>query len=332
MSFLNIKDLRKREAMIKDYLATKERIKKRNLDDRSDSIDYQRHLEQEYEPVVASNREMSEKITEQLIPMKQDLNQLNALIAQPKAIPRRRKQIIGVKRKASDTSEEETGGVEEWIRKEHTFGPLSVKFLDITRDEFLRKTKIDSVFGIRNEGDTWKIGNKRVTLNPDDSMVVGDETYEGTPGFWSLVVEKNPKNFTPDDYNRYKELLHETSALRQEYDPLSHHPRANRSKKWKKILGPIWREFQEAGVVEEDPDTTVEGEGIKMYLRKDGKCYELKKTMDGAMHISPRPKLTGVYGDGLYLRRPGSGIFGGEGLILGSNSPFKNIPILGWIL
>ena len=50
------------------------------------------------------------------------------------------------------------------------------------------------------------------------------------------------------------------------------------------------------------------------------------------MHISPRPKLTGVYGDGLYLRRSGSGIRAGEGFILGKNSPFKNVPILGWIL
>ena len=216
--------------------------------------------------------------------------------------------------------------------EEHTFGPLFVKFLNTITDEESRKAKIDSVFGIRSEGDTWKIGNKRVTLNHDDSMVVGDETYEGTPGFWSLVVEKNPRNFTPDDFNRYKELLHETSALYQEYDPLSHHPRANKSKKWKKILGPIWREFEETGVVEDPGTTSVEGEGIKMYLRKDGKCYDLKKTMDGAMHISPRPKLMGVYGDGLYLRRPGSGILGGEGLILGSKSPFKNIPILGWLL
>ena len=50
------------------------------------------------------------------------------------------------------------------------------------------------------------------------------------------------------------------------------------------------------------------------------------------MQISPRPKLTGVCGDGLYLRYPGSGIHAGEGFILGKNSPFKNISILGWIL
>ncbi len=307
--------------MVKEYLATKERIKKRNLDERSDFIDQQRHLEQEYEPVVASNREMAEKITEQLIPIKQDLNHLNALIARPKAIPRPR-QIIGAKRKVSD--EEETQGVEDYRVKKHTFGPLAVKFLNTIRDEESRQAKIDNVFGIRNEGDSWKIGNKSVTLNPDDSMEVGDETYEGTPGFWSLVVEKNPRNFTPDDFNRYKELLYETSALHQEYNPLSHYPRANKSKKWKKILAPVWRDFQEIGVAEDPAASSSsasveEGEGIKMYLRKNGKCYDLKKTMDGGIHISPRPKLTGVYGNGLYLRRPGSGILGGEGLILGRN-------------
>ena len=36
-------------------------------------------------------------------------------------------------------------------------------------------------------------------------------------------------------------------------------------------------------------------------------------------------------GDGLYLKRGGA-VHNGEGLILGKNSPFKNVPILGWIL
>ena len=223
--------------------------------------------------------------------------------------------------------------MEDYIRTEEeapSFGPRSVKFLNTIKNDESRKAKIDNIFGIRSDDDIWKIGNKRVTLNPDDSMVVGDETYEGTPGFWSLVVEKNPKTFTPTDYKRYKELLHETSALHQEYSSLSHYPRANKSTKWKKILGPIWREFQEEGIVEEESKST--GEGIKMYLMKEGQCYDLKKTANGAMHISRRPKLTGVSGNGLYLRYPGSGIREGEGFILGKNSPFKNVPILGWIL
>ena len=339
MSFLNIKDRKEREATIKDYLATMERIKKRNSDDRANAIDYRRKLAEDYEPVVASTKEMAEKITDQLIPIKNDLGNLNALISRPKPTTRE-KQIIGVKRRLSEESDGESAEVEDYVpikeeveeeEEKSSLGPKSMKFLNTLRDDVNRKEKIDSIFGIRKEGDVWKIGNKRVTLNPDDSMIVGDEIYKGTPGFWSLVVEKNPKTFTPTDYKRYKELLYETSALHQEYNPLSHYPRANKSKKWKKILAPIWREFQEDGIVKEEDDDK-SGEGIKMYLQKEGKCYDLKKTMNGAMQISPRPKLTGVCGDGLYLRFPGSGIHTGEGFILGENSPFKNIPILGWIL
>ena len=69
--------------------------------------------------------------------------------------------------------------------EQRSLGPKSIKFINTLGDDVNRKAKIDSIFGIRKEGDIWKIGNKRVTLNPDDSMVVGEEIYEGTPGFGS---------------------------------------------------------------------------------------------------------------------------------------------------
>ena len=239
-------------------------------------------------------------------------------------------KLIGVKREVSDT--ENTEGVEVFKvePQEHKFGHLATKFLNMLMNEEKRKRNIDLVFGIRKDDNSWKIGNKRVTIDVEDNLLVGGELYKGTTGFWSLVTEKNPRNYTSVDLDRYKELLHETSALHQEYDPLSRYPRASKSNKWRKVLAPIWSEFQETGVVE-DPDASTEGEGIKMYLRKNGKCYNLKKTIDGGMHISCRPNLTSVYADGLYLKR-GSAIHVGEGLILGKNSPFKNIPLLGLIL
>ena len=103
-----------------------------------------------------------------------------------------------------------------------------------------------------------------------------------TAGFWSLVTEKNPRNYTSDDLSRYKELLHETSTLHKDYDPLSHYPGATKSAKWRRVFAPIWHEFRETGVVEDvdaitDVDDNVDGDGIKMYLRKSGKCYNLKK-------------------------------------------------------
>ena len=38
-----------------------------------------------------------------------------------------------------------------------------------------------------------------------------------------------------------------------------------------------------------------------------------------------------VAGDGLFLKH-GNDISDGAGLLMGKNSPFKNIPVLGWLL
>ena len=329
MSFLNIKDKRKRDAEIKDYLALKKRLKRRNMEDREETIEHYRDLEEQYAPVVASNERMADTITEQLVPIKDQMHQIAALVNQP--IPRQQVKA------EPDLSQ---------------YGPLVQNFAASYMEERVRQAEIDTTFGIRYENAVWKIGNKKVSLNLDDSMTVGDEDYEGTPGFWSLVTEKHPTMFTDDDLARYKELLYETSALHQDYDEFDRYPRASKSKKWKNILGPIWNEFQFTGVVntngEEDQtsfftneqtaddsdqtmSSTTGGNGVKMYLQKKGRCYALNKTMDGGIKLRPRPKLAGVHADGLYLRH-GSNIFHGEGLILGKNSPFRNIPILGWIL
>ena len=73
------------------------------------------------------------------------------------------------------------------------------------------------------------------------------------------------------------------------------------------------------------------GESLKMYFQKKCRCYALSKTTDGGIKFRPRPKLDGVHGNGLYLRH-GSDIYHGEGLFLGKNSPFRNIPVLSWLL
>ena len=78
-------------------------------------------------------------------------------------------------------------------------------------------------------------------MNPDDSMLIDGETYDRTPGFWSLVTQKIPTNYAKDDLDRYKALLYETHVLHQDYDKYDKYPRAKRSKKWTQIVAPIWR-------------------------------------------------------------------------------------------
>ena len=182
MSFLNIKDRSERDKTIKDYLALKKRIKQRNWEKRLGYQDYQHDLDKEYEPVVASQERMTEGITGQLVPIKDQLEQLATLLNRPTLIPAR----AGNKRSAAPP-------VQPANKKAFDqFGPLTQEFLKDYLDEEKRKMKID----------TWKIGNKTVLLNPDDSLFVDGETYEGTPEFWSLVTEKTPMDYTDEDLAR----------------------------------------------------------------------------------------------------------------------------------
>ena len=47
------------------------------------------------------------------------------------------------------------------------------------------------------------------------------------------------------------------------------------------------------------------------------------------LYLAPPPRF--VEGDGLFLKH-GEDISDGAGLLMGKNSPFKNIPVLGWLL
>ena len=73
----------------------------------------------------------------------------------------------------------------------------------------------------------------------------------------------------------------------------------------------------------------VGGDGL--YLHKSGHCVKIEPVKGNGLYLTPHRGLDGVHGDGLYLKR-GSTIQDGSGLILGPNSPFKNIPILNLLL
>ena len=56
----------------------------------------------------------------------------------------------------------------------------------------------------------------------------------------------------------------------------------------------------------------------------------LSSAEDGdGLYLAPHPRF--VEGDGLFLKH-GADISDGAGLLMGKNSPFMNIPVLGWLL
>ena len=68
----------------------------------------------------------------------------------------------------------------------------------------------------------------------------------------------------------------------------------------------------------------------KACIQKNGKCYRVKIVAGNGLLLDPHGGWVAA-GDGLYLKRENN-VYDGEGLLLGRDSPFKNIPILGWLI
>ena len=206
------------------------------------------------------------------------------------------------------------------------YGPFAETFLQKYMDS--DKKQVDATFGIRYDNGVPMIGGKVIMIVGDNIVIDDDdEVYVGTAGLWSLVTDKVPKNYDERDMERYKELLHETSALYQDYDPYNKYLRASRSKKWTNILGTIWNEFQFTGLMSEDSDDETlqgddendsdeeeyhdsssildndksreSGDGLKMYLQKNGRCFDVQRSGKG-IKFNPRPRLAGIRVNGLY--------------------------------
>ena len=85
-----------------------------------------------------------------------------------------------------------------------------------------------------------------------------------------------------------------------------------------------------SGLISGAVEKAVGGNGI--YLQKGKHCIRanLNEKGDG-MFLVKQPRRIPNVGDGLWLRH-GQNVYDGKGLLLGRNSPFRNIPILGWFL
>ncbi len=71
--------------------------------------------------------------------------------------------------------------------------------------------------------------------------------------------------------------------------------------------------------------------GDGLYLFRKGHCIKVDAVKGNGLYLRAHPASHGTLGDGLYLKR-GNAIQDGNGIVFGANSPFKNIPILNWIL
>ena len=121
-----------------------------------------------------------------------------------------------------------------------SIGEVAEKYLR----KFTAKGEADRTYGLYDKGGKFYIGNK-LAIIVDNDLVVGKDEYEGTPGLWELIVSKEPKDFTREDYENYAKLMIKTNTLHRDNDPNSLYPKSSKSYKWNNILKDIWLKEKE---------------------------------------------------------------------------------------
>ena len=261
MSFIKVKDPRKREELIKDFIETRKRIKDNFIAKKVGEIEYQTGLTKLFKPVTetqkATAKEITEaqkataeKFTQELLPIKEGIEELPTKLF--------RKVFPSIELKASDIM---------------NLGPLAVNALL----QAFTKKNIDLAFGLYAQQGKFKIGNKEVNIE-DNDIKVDDIIFEGTPGFWELITSKNPNpdNYTSEDLEKYQQLVILTNTAYQGNNPKNNKAKSYRSPKWKNIIKPIWEQIKKQKEEEEEEEFEEEYEEEEEYTLSPTKGTGLK--------------------------------------------------------
>ena len=196
MSFLKISDPVKRDLIVKEYLDLKKNIRDNLLSEGTGEQQLQTDLSKFYRPITETKKSTAREITEELKPIKEGIEKLPQAVTFPAypSIEAFEKQLEG-----EDT---------EFI----------VKVATNALRKFATKDEADTTYGLYNKDRKLYIGEK-LAIIVDDDLIVGRDEYKGTRGLWELIVSKEPKNFTEEDYDNYARLMIKTNNLRQKKNP-----------------------------------------------------------------------------------------------------------------
>ena len=240
MSFIKIKDPRKREEMIKDLIETRKRIKDNFIARKVGESEYQTGLTKLFKPVTdtqkATTKEITdaqkataEKFTQELLPIKEGIAGLPTK-EDIKNLPLQVFNQIYPSLKYNKSEITESGSI-------------AVNALI----EAFSKDGIDRLSGIYAKDKEFYMGNKKVTINDNDITIIkgGDDgndiKFKGSSGLWRLITEKNipdKTDFTPHELIDYIYMMHLTKTTYIGNDP-SKAKRGGNSKKMNELIKPL---------------------------------------------------------------------------------------------
>ena len=237
MSFIKIKDPRKREELIKDLIETRKRIKDNFIARKVGESDYQTGLTKLFKPVTETQKatakeitdaqkEAVQKITGELLPIREGLEKITV-------IP------------PIETGEEDLPALEMTKEEIEEYGPTASEYLKkyLSRDPNVDRTKA----GIYKEGKTLKIGSDPIKIE-DNDIIINDDRFKGTPGLWELITSKNIPDiskYEAKDLYEYIYLMSYTNTTRVKHN--RNNKRISGSPKMKNLIKPFVIELEDNG-------------------------------------------------------------------------------------
>jgi len=98
---------------------------------------------------------------------------------------------------------------------------------------------LDTQYGLRKYGDSFKIDDSAVFVEPNSNITIKGTEFRGTTGLLELLTRKyvDRKNITTDDLKKYKKIMEVTNAHLTSYQP-GGDIQITRGAKYRKIIAP----------------------------------------------------------------------------------------------
>ena len=230
MSFIKVKDPRKREELVRDFIETRKRIKDNFVARKVGESEYQTGLTKLFKPVTETQKATAKEITD----------------AQKTTVEKITGELLPIKEgleKIPDITFPAYPAVEMTKEEIEKLGPIATDALI----KLASKKGIDKSFGLTVKNKKLHIGDKPITIKNDNIIIEGEE-YTGTSGLWELIIsqELQEGKYTEDDYLNYINLLVQTNTIYQGNNPNQNRAKSSGGDKWNKLISPVWEHIRES--------------------------------------------------------------------------------------
>ena len=241
MSFIKIKDPRKREELIKDLIETRKRIKDNFIAKKVGEIEYQTGLTKLFKPVIetqkATAKEITdaqkaatEKITQGLLPIKEALE--NPIVIPPIEAG---DPIPAIK--LTEKEKTELGGIAA----------------DSLQETYGRKPTQSDIIPVDVKKGLYKIGNTPVEVKNNDLYIKDIGKITGTKELWKLIKSKDmpviDKDYKKEDLVNYAYIMYLTNTTRRGFN--KDNQRISGNDKMNQLIKPLVTALEEGNIEEE---------------------------------------------------------------------------------